>query len=247
MNQNVFVCEDDAAQRALLEKVILNYIALKDYDMKLALSARNPNDVLAHLETNPQQGGIYFLDIDLNHKINGIVLAQTIRESDLTGWIIFVTTHAELSYLTFRHRVEAMDYIIKGNRDELIKSIQECIDIAYERHRNEAIEPEYFRVKTSMGIQKIPLAEILYFETHHVPHKIILHTRNKRIEFRGTLKEVAAMNPAFFPCHKAYVVNTKNVIRVNRIGATGDAELVSGSVVPVSKSRVAELADILKL
>ena len=246
MSVSIFICEDENAQRALIENTVFSHIAQKDYDMKIVLSTGNPDDVLSYLKANPQKKAIYFLDIDLRHQINGIALAQKIRESDISGWIIFVTTYAELSYLTFRHRIEAMDYIIKDDRDAVVSRVKECVDIAYLRFQLSNPETEYFHVKSSMGIQKIPISDILYFEAHHMPHKLILHTRNKRIEFRGSLKEITETNPHFFTSHKAYVVNIKNVVRVRRIGSVGEAEMTSGSIVPVSKNRIAALNKAIK-
>ena len=245
MSISIFICEDDDTQRALIENTVFSHIAKKDYDMKIVLSTDNPTDVLSYLDTHPQKKALYFLDIDLRHQIDGIALAQKIRDADISGWIIFVTTHAELSYLTFHHRIEAMDYIIKDDRDTVVRRVGECIDIAYLRFQLSTIEIEYFQVKSSMGIQKIPISDILYFEAHHVPHKVILHTRNKRIEFRGSLKEVEETNPHFFTCHRAYVVNTKNVIRVRRLGSVGEAELVNDVVIPVSKVKIAQLAKLI--
>ena len=246
MSVSIFICEDDDAQRALIENTVFSHIAQKNYDMKIVLSADNPDDVLSYLDTHSQQKALYFLDIDLRHQINGIALAQKIRESDISGWIIFVTTHAELSYLTFRHRIEAMDYIIKDDIDAVVSRVKECIDTAYLRFQLSTSETEYFQIKSSMGVQKIPISDILYFESHHVPHKLILHTRNKRIEFRSSLKKVAEANPHFFACHKAYILNRSNVVRVSRIGSYGEAEMTSGAVVPVSKNRIASLTKMLK-
>lgn len=49
--------------------------------------------------------------------MNGFELAQEIRKFDPRGFIIFITTHAELSYMTFTYKVEALDYIIKDDID----------------------------------------------------------------------------------------------------------------------------------
>ena len=245
MSFSIFICEDDNAQRAMIEKTIFSYIAEKDYDMKIVLSTGDPEHMLSYLDLHPQKKALYFLDIDLQHQIHGIALAQKIRDYDLGGWIIFVTTHAELTFLTFRHRIEAMDYIIKDNRDAVVEQVQECIDIAFSRSRTITPEAEYFQVKSSMGVQKIPISDITYFEAQ-ISHKIILHTENKRIEFRGSLKEVLETSPNFFKCHKAYVVNTNHVIRVRRVGTLGEAELTGGTVIPVGKNRLASLKKALK-
>ena len=55
---------------------------------------------------------------DLGADINGINLGEEIRQLDPTGYIIFITTHAELSHLTFKYKVEALDYIIKDDFSE---------------------------------------------------------------------------------------------------------------------------------
>lgn len=54
-----------------------------------------------------------FLDIQLEADINGIKLASEIRKHDPVGNIIFVTSHSELTYLTFVYKVAAMDFILK--------------------------------------------------------------------------------------------------------------------------------------
>ena len=241
----IFICEDNSAQRTLIENTIFSHIARNDYDMQVVLSTDNPLTFLEYISAHPQQSGLYFLDIDLQHKINGMALAREIRAADLTGRIVFVTTHAELSFLTFQHRIEAMDYIIKDRKDNVVTRVQECIDIAYRRFRQVMLQTECFQLKSSMGIQRIPISDILYFETHHVPHKIILNTKNKRIEFRGSLKEAAGVSPDFFLCHKSFVVNTKNIVRLHRSDYTGEAEMTDGSIVPVGKTHIASLSKML--
>ena len=47
--------------------------------------------------------------------INGIKLGSEIRKYDPIGNIIFVTSHSELTYLTFVYKVSAMDFIFKDD------------------------------------------------------------------------------------------------------------------------------------
>ena len=245
MPLSIFICEDNKVHRTLMEDAIFSHIALNDYDMQIVLSTDSPTGLLEYITAHPQQNGLYFLDIALQHKINGMALAQKIRASDPTGRIVFVTSHAELSFLTFQHRIEAMDYIIKDSKDHVVTRVRECVDIAYHRFQQVMRKTEYFQVKSSMGIQRIPIADILFFEAHYVPHKIILNTQNKRIEFRGSLKEIASVSPDFFPCHKSFVVNTKNIVRLHRLDHIGEAEMINGAIVPVGKTHIASLSKML--
>ena len=123
---NVFICEDNTIERNKFEKIIKDIIMIENLDMDVSLSTGNPEDILSYLDNN-SVSGLYFLDIDLKNKINGLKLAEKIREYDPRGFIVFVTTHTEMSYLTFIYKVEAMDYIIKDNYPNIRKRIHECI------------------------------------------------------------------------------------------------------------------------
>ena len=242
---SVFICEDRRAQREFIEKTVTEYVPSEDCEIELAISTDDPTELLTYVETNPKKNSLYLLDVDLQHEIDGIALAKKIREHDVFGTIVFVTTHAELSYLVFRNRIEAMDYIIKDKAEDVAKKIRECIDLTYSRCKKSTKEAEYFQVKSSMGIQRIPIDDIMFFESYHVPHKLILHTQNELIEFRGALKEVIKISPVFFRCHKSYIVNTKNVKRVQRVGKVGEAEMINGAIALVGDTKIATLARII--
>ena len=123
----IFICEDNLAQRAHLEQLIQQAIVLNDWEMMLRLSTESPLEILAYLQKKPQTQGIYFLDVDLNTKMNGIQLGAEIRNRNPHGKIIFITAHNELLPLTFQYKVEAMDYIAKDNREETKLRVTEAL------------------------------------------------------------------------------------------------------------------------
>lgn len=110
----VYICEDNKDHRENFKRIIDNILVIENYDMKLELATANPKDILDNIKES-DGASVYFLDVDLKSDINGIQLAEKIREYDPSGFIIFITTHAEMSYLTFMYKIEAMDYIIKDN------------------------------------------------------------------------------------------------------------------------------------
>lgn len=73
------------------------------------------------------------LDIQLSTDINGIKLGSEIRKHDPVGNIIFVTSHSELTYLTFVYKVAAMDFIFKDDPAELRTRIIDCLETAHTR------------------------------------------------------------------------------------------------------------------
>lgn len=230
---NIFICEDNTEFKNQLEKIIKNIILIESHEMKLSLSTKNPNELLNHLKKNDGVG-IYFLDVDLKSNINGIQLAEKIRHFDSRGFIIFVTTHAEMSYLTFLYKVEAMDYIIKDNFNNIKMRIHECINNANNRYSSKEKKNNLFTIKDSDRIININFNKILYFETSPSIHKIILHCEDRHLEFYGKMKDLSLKlkDNGFARCHTSFLVNKskiKEIDKVNRIAymCNGERCLIS--------------------
>lgn len=214
---DVCVCEDDTKQLNEIVNYINNYILIEDLEMKLRIASKDPHEILNYLENNKINKSLYFLDIDLQTDINGIELAAKIRERDMTSKIVFITTHAELVFLTFKYQVEALDFILKDLPDEIQGRIIKAIDLCNEQFKKkETDNEEYYQVKTADHIRSIKVKDILFFESSSVPHKVIIHLVNGQFEFYSTIKEIAHENKAFFRCYKSYVVNTNNIEAINR-------------------------------
>ena len=190
---NIFVCEDNAIQRRTIVQTIQNIILMEELDMQLILDTEDPYVLLEKVKAS-QGTGIYFLDIDLNSDMNGMKLAQQIRLFDPRGFIIFITAHSELSYMTFQYRVEAMDrYTLQTNKTHKVYTIE-------------------------TGGRKISVDynDIFFFETSGNIHKVILHAKNRQIEFSGTIKELAAtLGDGFVRCHRSFLVNKRNIKEID--------------------------------
>ena len=230
---DIFVCEDNAAQRRTVVNIIQNTVLIEELDMQLTLDTGDPYMLLKKIKTS-QNTGIYFLDIDLNSSMNGMKLAQQIRLYDPRGFIIFITAHSELSYMTFQYRVEAMDFVLKDNPAEAKVKLRECLLNAMERHTLQTNKTH--KVYTlEVGGRKINVnyEDILFFETSSNIHKVILHAKDRQIEFPSTLKELTGVfDSNFVRCHRAFLVNKNNIKEVdtkNRIihFANGETCLMS--------------------
>jgi two-component system response regulator AgrA len=223
------VCEDNIKQREKFSKLVEDIIMIENFDMNLALSTEDPNKVLDYI-TNNKGTGLYFLDIDLKSTINGIQLAEKIREYDPRGFIVFITTHAEMSYLTFTYKVEAMDYIIKDNFGNIKERIHQCICNAnkkYNSNRNEI--QKNFIIKAEDKIINVEYNKIVYFETSTNIHKVILHADNRQVEFYAKMKDVEEKldSDIFYRCHKSFIVNKNKIKEIdakNRIAYMDNGE-----------------------
>ena len=210
---NVFVCEDNAVQRRAIVQIIQNTILIEELDLKLVLETEDPYALIEKVKVS-QNTGIYFLDIDLNSSMNGMKLAQQIRLFDPRGFIIFISAHSELSFMTFQYRVEAMDFVLKDNPAEVKVKIRECLLNAMERYTLQTNKTH--KVYTiEVGGRKISVDydEIFFFETSSNIHKVILHAQDRQIEFTGTMKELTmTLGDNFVRCHRSFLVN-KNKIK----------------------------------
>ncbi len=216
-----FVCEDNQNQREKLTKIIEDIILIENYDIDLALSTSDPYELIDNIK-GTSNTGIYFLDVDLHSDINGIQLAEKIRKHDPRGFIIFITTHAEMSYLTFIYKVEAMDYIIKDNYNNIKQRISECINNAHNKYKTKSSElQKIFSIKVEDKIINIDYNDILFFETSSTIHKVVLHSLNRQVEFYSKMKEVEnSLDERFIRCHNSFIVNKdkiKELDKKNRI------------------------------
>lgn len=213
----VFICEDNIKQKEYLEKIVSKIIFIEDYDMQLGIATDNPYDILDEIQ-NSNFTGIYFLDVDLGTNINGIQLAEEIRKYDPRGFIIFITTHAEMSYLTFRYKVEAMDYIIKDNYKNVENKIRECIEKAYVRYIAKVNDVQKnFSIKSDNRVISVDYNNILFFETSSTIHKIIMYCENRQIEFYGQMtKLMDKLDERFIRCHTSYIINKNKIAEVDK-------------------------------
>jgi two-component system response regulator AgrA len=241
----IYICEDEAAQRAKIAKCVTDYIIAEDYDAELTLAASGPDELLKAV-AGGRDTGLYFLDVDLNHEMNGIELAEAIRRHDPRGYIIFITTHGEALPLTFKYKVEAMDYIIKDDIENIGPRIAACVNDAYTKHTAQVDSGQNYVFKmTEQRFVSVPYDKIIFIETApNVPRKVILYSESGSYEYYGKLDEIKKqLDGRFFRCHKSFIVNTQAIQTVD--GKDGLIRLRGGYSCFASTRRVNKLIDIM--
>ncbi|MDE6970087.1 MAG: LytTR family DNA-binding domain-containing protein, partial [Eubacterium sp.] len=212
----VYICEDHPEQRKVISQYIRSAILIEEYDMKIGMETEDPEKILEAVR-NSENMGLYFLDIELNTNMNGLVLADRIREYDPRGFIVFITSHSEMSFLTFQYKVEALDFILKDHPQKMQRQICECMKHVMQKY-SKITRGSGKTISITRGGRRITLEyqEIIFFETSSNEHKLIVHTKNKSIEFFGKMKEIEnEVGEEFIRCHRAYLVNKANIQEVN--------------------------------
>lgn len=235
----VYICDDEAAVSALLERLIGDQIMMMGRDMGPLQAVNNPLALL-ELQRQAQVPAIYFLDIDFPGQISGLELAQKLRRYDPRGFIVFITAHGDLAFETFRLRLEAMDYIVKGDYDAMSVRVRDCLTSIQDRLRDEPSgQGRYCTLKLFDTIRHIPIEDILYFEALGYKHTLRLHLVNELLEFNSSLEHFGEqLGDGFWRCHRGFLVNREHIRTVHLKEQI--VELNTGEECPLSRKAKAE-------
>ncbi|MBM0867111.1 two-component system, LytTR family, response regulator AgrA [Staphylococcus auricularis] len=208
----IYICEDDPKQLENLKTIISNYIMIEEKEMEIELATDDPEAILEHAK-DTDEIGCYFLDIQLNAEMNGMKLATELRKVDPVGTIIFVTSHSELTYLTFIYKVAAMDFIFKDDPEEIKTRVIDCLKTAETRLKllSQESSVETIELKRGSNSLYVQYDDVMFFESSSKSHRLIAHLDNRQIEFYGSLKELSKIDQRFFRCHNSFVINRHNI------------------------------------
>lgn len=217
---NIAICDD--------EEKILNYITEKiqqEFHSKNAVitvyKTSSPVELLDYLKDNTPE--VLFLDIDMP-VISGMDIAKKLLNEEYSTLLIFVTNQDSLVYQSFKYH--PFGFIRKSCFDrELGEVVQNILDELSRRNNT-------FSFKTTDGIYRVKLSEILYFESE--ANYINIHAAENSYRFRGTLTalESELAGSGFIRTHKGFLVNQKHVFAIH----TDDISMSDGSLIPISRN-----------
>lgn len=235
----VYICDDEQAISQRLKKIISDQIMILNSDMGPVQTADCPAGLL-ELQRQNTVPAIYFLDIDFPGQISGLELAQKLRRYDPRGFIVFITAHGDLAFETFRLRLEAMDYIVKGDYDAMSVRVRDCLNSIQDRLRDEPSgQGRYCTLKLFDTIRHIPIEDILYFEALGYKHTLRLHLLNELLEFNSSLDRFGEqLGNGFWRCHRGFLVNREHIRTVHLKEQI--VELDTGEECPLSRKAKAE-------
>ena len=187
---SIFVLEDELLQQSRIENVIQELIAQKSLQCKPPKIFGKPHQLLEAI-TERGSHQLFFLDIEIKgEEKKGLDIAKEIRKKDPNATIVFVTTHSEFMPITFKYKVAALDFIDKSlSEEEFAERICSAIEYTIEK-AGTTVSEDAFTFETAMAHIQVPFNNILYFETSPTIHKVILHTKDERLEFYASIAEI---------------------------------------------------------
>ena len=118
--------------------------------------------------------------------------------------------------VTFKYRVAALDFIDKALDDEeFYERVRLAIEYTMDK-MGATIAQDSFTFETATAQVQVPFNNILFFETSPTIHKVILHTKEERMEFYASISEVERADDRLFRCHRSFIVNPENIVKINK-------------------------------
>lgn len=233
--RSIFICDDEAVVTNYVKDQAEKQILIHQYDMGVVYAGESPELLLKELEKIREKGNIYFLDVELKHPLyDGFLLGKEIRCIDPQGVIVYITGYGNLAYKTFEYHIEAFDYIVKdaGTTGRAVADCLRAVTERMETSRNQNAD-SYYTFRSGDIVYHIPKEEILYFETSPRSHFVTLHGKRQRIEFMGSLSDIAdELGEHFIKIHRSYLVA---VDKIEKVDLKSSTVTVGGCECPVSR------------
>ena len=213
----IAICDDDA----IILKTLGKYFG-KLNDATIKYDIYNSADTLyRYVEEQGTVYDVFILDIEMQG-MNGLELAQKIREKDSNCLIIFLTNYSQYVFSVFE--VITFDFLRKpleySEFENLIKKIKRYFNIT----------KGVFVFSYRKNSFSIPFEEIYYIEKSG--RRAYLYSKDKEYIFNMTLNEIWKQldSGAFVAIYPSCIVNlfyVREIVRDELILKTGDKLIVS--------------------
>lgn len=199
---SIAICDDDIQTTGRME-MLIEKIAKQNFtdtDIEVFWNGKS----LADAVVAGERFDIIYLDIEMD-KEDGISAAKRIRTYDKNVLIIYVTSHE--NHMRESFAVRPFRFLVKPVSEE---QMENCFKAAYEDINSEDF---YFRYSYQRINHKVPIRDILYFESNR--RKVFIITEEESFELYGKLNEIEdslkACKVSFLRVHQSFLVNYKHV------------------------------------
>ena len=249
MKYPVFICDDEQEQINLITQLVktAEFVLSENTKIEFSItSATTSEEVKDYLSTNNFSGGIYFLDVELGSDQEsqaGFDLAELIKQKDNKAQIIFVTSHADLSIITYQRELGPVDYVVKTSD---IVEFQKYVIRAIKKATQSINQFEYkkemsFTYSLGAMVKRVDLDDVIYIITAP-PHKLLLTMTTGEGRFLGSINEHAKNNPKLLKISQSCLVNPKNISSIDF--RTRKVTFINGDTTYFSQSNTKKMREL---
>lgn len=195
---NFVICDDNLNIMNKLESMLNTLFLKHDYEGQISFKSDNADEILSYVKSNKVH--VLILDIHLQSGISGIDLAEKVRKTDKSIYIIFTTGHLEYALLAYK--VKTFDYIAKPFT---IERIEETLVRLYADSSSNS--SKYLKLNNKNIIKQ---DDIQYIKKDGM--KLIVYTDTKEYEAYTSFNKIeTCLTENFVRCHKSYIANIDNI------------------------------------
>ena len=229
----IAVCEDERYQQGELEELL--YSLGKKHGIGLEVDVYENGESLLKAIQEKIKYDLVYLDVEMSG-INGVEVAEKLRESDRTVQLVYVTHYD--GYLKQSTQTMPSGYIIKP------VDVEEFEKLFLRISRWIRDKDEYFRFCCDKVPCKVWIRSIVYIKSDR--RRVIIVCEEEQVEVYKRLdeveKELEGSAICFLRIHQSYLVND---IYVKRFGHNW-VDLVTGERLPMSRRKRENVEDKLK-
>lgn len=178
--------------------------------------------LLSYIKGGKNSFDLLLLDIFMK-KVNGIDVAKSIRLTNDSAGIIFITSSEQ--YVFSGYEVQALQYLLKPINSKALSSA-----IMFDLKRR--YENKYFVFKTKGVTQKVSFDDIEYMESTLKSTKMV--TKQGVYEIYEKISNIEDILPKlnFCRCHRGFIINFRQVSKIS----TQSITTLSGTLIPIGKT-----------
>ncbi len=223
MNIKVAICDDELEICVLLENMLIDIFEMKgiDYEIEPFCSGKKLCE-----EMQRQVYDLIFLDIELGEE-TGIDVGRYVRDELENESVQIAYISAKTEYAMELFEIRPINFLVKPiEYFQVVKLIDKYCMLA---RQNE----HYFEYKKKTDYYKVPLAEILYFESKN--RKIHIVMSEEEDEFYGSMDDIYrnVKEHKFLYIHKSIIVNYRKI----KLLSYEEIVMIDGQKLPISQSR----------
>lgn len=216
MELKIGICDDDAAQVALTEKLTAQWAQENGHDAKIK-TYKNAESLLFDF-AGESDFDILMLDIEMG-EMDGVTLAKNIRAKSDFVQIIFITGYSD--YISDGYDVAALHYLMKPLKSEKLFEVLSRAAMKLKK------DGKMITLKTADEIIRLPIREIKYIDVYK--NDITIHAK-RNITVRKTLSEIETeLDSRFFRTGRQSIINLDYVRRATK----NSVYLAGGEEVPL--------------
>ena len=226
----IAVCDDNIEELSNMVQLIDLYRISKNLNCEYSVFS-NGFELVSDIEKGARFD-IYCLDIVMPG-LTGIDIAKEIRNFDKVAPILFFTSSPEFALQSYS--VKAINYVLKPvSKEKLFFTFDEMLE-----HIKREDEEDFIIVKSSEGIQKILISNLVFAEV--IGRNVRYHLNSGKViecaESFSSAYDRLMKYGCFIKPHRSYLVNMKYVDTIENNRVT----LQTLSKVPVAQGRAREI------